>query len=155
MRQLRANLARVAGPGRPSCDALVRQAMRSYARYWLETFRLPRIDPGRRSASAPSIDRRRHPGQGAGQRPRRGPGAAAHAATGTSPAVWLLDHGAPLTTVAERLKPESLYERFVAYRESLGMEVLPLTGGDRAARDVLERAAARPAGWSACSATGT
>jgi KDO2-lipid IV(A) lauroyltransferase len=31
--------------------------------------------------------------------------------------------------VAERLKPESLYDRFVAYRESLGMEVLPHTGG--------------------------
>jgi KDO2-lipid IV(A) lauroyltransferase len=35
----------------------------------------------------------------------------------------------PFTTVAERLKPETLYDRFVAYRESLGMEVLPHTGG--------------------------
>jgi phosphatidylinositol dimannoside acyltransferase len=34
--------------------------------------------------------------------------------------------GAPLTTVAERLKPESLFDRFVEYRKSLGMEVLPL-----------------------------
>ena len=34
-----------------------------------------------------------------------------------------------LTTVVERLKPESLYDKFVAYRESLGMEILPLTGG--------------------------
>jgi KDO2-lipid IV(A) lauroyltransferase len=39
--------------------------------------------------------------------------------------------------VAERLKPESLYERFVAYREGLGMEVLPLTGGERPPSDVL------------------
>jgi lauroyl/myristoyl acyltransferase len=52
--------------------------------------------------------------------------------------VWLLDHGQPLSTVAERLKPESLYERFVAYRESLGMEVLPLTGGERSPSDVLK-----------------
>jgi KDO2-lipid IV(A) lauroyltransferase len=37
--------------------------------------------------------------------------------------------GVPFTTVAERLKPESLYDRFVAYRESLGMEVLPHDGG--------------------------
>ena len=29
----------------------------------------------------------------------------------------------------ERLKPESVYEAFVRFRESLGMEVLPLTGG--------------------------
>lgn len=35
----------------------------------------------------------------------------------------------PFTTVAEQLKPETLYDRFVAYRESLGMEVLPHTGG--------------------------
>jgi KDO2-lipid IV(A) lauroyltransferase len=35
----------------------------------------------------------------------------------------------PFTTVAERLKPESLYDRFVAYRQGLGMEVLPHSGG--------------------------
>jgi KDO2-lipid IV(A) lauroyltransferase len=37
--------------------------------------------------------------------------------------------GIPFTTVAERLKPETLYDRFVAYREGLGMEVLPHSGG--------------------------
>jgi KDO2-lipid IV(A) lauroyltransferase len=42
---------------------------------------------------------------------------------------WIAGTGQPFTTVAERLRPERLYERFVAYRESLGMEVLPLTGG--------------------------
>ena len=30
----------------------------------------------------------------------------------------------PVSTVAERLRPESLYDRFVAYREALGMEVI-------------------------------
>jgi lauroyl/myristoyl acyltransferase len=43
----------------------------------------------------------------------------------------------PFTTVAERLEPESLFERFVAFRESLGMEVLPLTGGERPPYDLL------------------
>src|SRR4029078_360237 len=61
-----------------------------------------------------------------------------HCGNWESAGVWLLDHGYPLSTVAERLKPESLYERFVAYRESLGMEVLPLTGGGRAPSDVLK-----------------
>jgi phosphatidylinositol dimannoside acyltransferase len=37
--------------------------------------------------------------------------------------------GWPLTTVAERLKPESVYERFLAFRQGLGMEIIPLTGG--------------------------
>ena len=37
---------------------------------------------------------------------------------------------ARVTTVAERLRPEELYLRFLAFRESLGMEILPLGGGD-------------------------
>ena len=37
--------------------------------------------------------------------------------------------GAPVVTVAERLRPERLYERFLAYRADLGIEILPLTGG--------------------------
>jgi KDO2-lipid IV(A) lauroyltransferase len=43
---------------------------------------------------------------------------------------WVVARGAgSLTTVAERLRPESVYEAFVRFREGLGMEVLPLTGG--------------------------
>jgi KDO2-lipid IV(A) lauroyltransferase len=33
------------------------------------------------------------------------------------------------TTVVERLRPESLYRRFLAFREGIGFEALPLTGG--------------------------
>jgi lauroyl/myristoyl acyltransferase len=39
--------------------------------------------------------------------------------------------------VAERLKPESLYRRFLDYRESLGFRVVPLTGGERPSTEVL------------------
>jgi phosphatidylinositol dimannoside acyltransferase len=47
-------------------------------------------------------------------------------------AAWIITSGAgSFTTVAERLKPESVYERFVAFRENLGMEVLPASGGGR------------------------
>jgi phosphatidylinositol dimannoside acyltransferase len=46
---------------------------------------------------------------------------------------------ARLTTVVERLKPESLFDRFVDYRRSLGMEVLALTGDDPPFRTLLER----------------
>ena len=48
-----------------------------------------------------------------------------------------------MTTVVERLKPESLYEKFVAYRESLGMEILPLTGGASPSQVLKERLRAR------------
>ncbi len=43
---------------------------------------------------------------------------------------WASATGMPLATVAERLRPERLYDEFVAYRASLGMEILPLTGGE-------------------------
>jgi KDO2-lipid IV(A) lauroyltransferase len=43
---------------------------------------------------------------------------------------WVINRGAgSFTTVVERLRPESVYEAFVRFREGLGMEVLPLTGG--------------------------
>jgi KDO2-lipid IV(A) lauroyltransferase len=43
---------------------------------------------------------------------------------------WIIASGVPrFTTVAERLKPESLARRFFAFREGLGFEVLPATGG--------------------------
>ena len=51
--------------------------------------------------------------------------------------VWLVHHYGTFTTVAERLKPESLYRRFIDYRETLGFEMLPLTGGERPPLEVL------------------
>ena len=50
---------------------------------------------------------------------------------------WASLTGAPVVTVAERLRPERLYDRFLAYREGLGMEILPLTGGDGDLLDML------------------
>ena len=51
--------------------------------------------------------------------------------------VWLAQTHGTFTTVAERLKPESLYRRFIDYRESLGFEVMPLSGGERPPFEVL------------------
>ena len=51
--------------------------------------------------------------------------------------VWLAQNYGTFATVAERLKPESLYDRFIEFREGLGFEVLPLTGGDRPPSEVL------------------
>jgi KDO2-lipid IV(A) lauroyltransferase len=43
---------------------------------------------------------------------------------------WIVLRGAgKVTTVAERLRPESLYDRFLAFRERLGIEVLPHSAG--------------------------
>jgi phosphatidylinositol dimannoside acyltransferase len=43
---------------------------------------------------------------------------------------WVIANGAgSFTTVAERLKPESVYQQFLTFRRRLGFEVLPTTGG--------------------------
>jgi phosphatidylinositol dimannoside acyltransferase len=135
VQRLRSNLARVVGPG-VDLDPLVRRAMRSYARYWRETFRLPNIAPAtvRENTDFRGVDVLDKAIAG-------GRGVVLtlpHSGNWEAAGVWLLDHGAPFSTVVERLKPESLYERFVAFREGLGMEVLPLTGGERPPSDVLK-----------------
>ena len=52
-----------------------------------------------------------------------------HAGNWDLAGAWATLHGLPVTTVAERLKPEDLYQRFLTFRRALGMEILPLTGG--------------------------
>ncbi|SDJ15801.1 KDO2-lipid IV(A) lauroyltransferase [Frankineae bacterium MT45] len=135
--QLRANLARVVGPdtSREELDSLVAAAMRSYARYWLETFRLPKMSRPDVLARATTegtehLDAAIAAGKGVVL-------ALPHSGNWDVAALWLIERGHPFTTVAERLKPESLYDRFVAYRESIGMRVLPLTGGERNPIEVL------------------
>ena len=61
--------------------------------------------------------------------------------------VWLAQTHGTFTTVAERLKPESLYRRFIAYRESLGFEVLPsVRRRTTALRGAVRAAAGQPGG---------
>ena len=131
--RLRSNLVRVAPDRDP--DALTRDALRSYARYWCEVFRLP-VTPRERIVSgmhAVGEDAFR-----AAVADTRGTVLALpHSGNWDHAGAWCGATGVPFTTVAERLKPESLYDRFVEFRESLGMEVLPLTGGPRPPFDVL------------------
>ena len=134
VRRLRANLRRVVPPGE-DLEAVVRAGMRSYARYWRETFRLSRITAdtvraGTEAIRADVLDKALTSGRGTVM-------VLPHSGNWEAAGVWLLARGHAFSTVAERLKPESLYERFLAYREGLGMEVLPLTGGDRSPSDVL------------------
>jgi KDO2-lipid IV(A) lauroyltransferase len=128
--QLRRNLARVVPQaGEEELDDLVRQSLRSYARYWREAFRLPGMDHKaiHESVSATIagmeyVDAALAKGNGAIV-------ALTHSGNWDVAGVYLVQHSGRFTTVVERLKPESLYNRFVAYRESLGFEILPATGG--------------------------
>ena len=136
--RLARNLRHVVGPdvAPDEMDRLVREGLRSYARYWLEAFRLPTL-------SREQILRGFHFERGhlLGEAVEAGTGcviALPHAGNWDFAGAWVLAHGWPITTVAERLKPEGLYRRFVAYRESLGMEIIPTVGGERHPLDILE-----------------
>ena len=135
--RLRSNLARVVTSSGQDVDldVLTRDALRSYARYWCEVFRLPVTPTERVLSGMRTVDEHRF---WAGVRSDRGlilplP----HSGNWDHAGAWCVANGVPFTTVAERLKPESLYDRFVEFRESLGMEVLPLSGGPRPPFDVL------------------
>ncbi|GAA1517754.1 phosphatidylinositol mannoside acyltransferase [Streptomyces albidochromogenes] len=127
--RLESNLARVvpdAGPERLA--ELSRAGMRSYMRYWMESFRLPawskeRVGDGVEVQEVHRLTEALDAGRGVVL-------ALPHLANWDLAGAWVTTAlGVPFTTVAERLKPETLYDRFVAYRESLGMEVLPHEGG--------------------------
>jgi lauroyl/myristoyl acyltransferase len=128
VRRLQRNLARA----RPGFDdaalrRLAREGMRSYLRYWCDTFRLADWD-ARRIGATVRVE---------GDAPVRraladGRGAVmflGHLGNWDHAGAWSTLNLAPVTTVAERLRPEPLYEQFLGFRRRLGMTILPLTGG--------------------------
>ncbi|MBB3666366.1 MULTISPECIES: phosphatidylinositol mannoside acyltransferase [Prauserella salsuginis group] len=127
VRQLRANLRRVVPrAGETELDDLTRRAMHSYARYWHEAFRLPSADPAAVLADVDIsgteyLEAALAEGNGAVV-------ALPHTGNWDVAGLWAVQQIGRLTTVAERLEPESLYRRFVEYRESLGFEVIPADG---------------------------
>jgi lauroyl/myristoyl acyltransferase len=130
--QLRKNLARVIGVAPKDVPgSLMRASLASYARYWREAFRLPTMDlhaVGQELAKTVVGDE--HLGAALAQ----GRGAVLalpHSGNWDMAGVWLAQTRGTFTTVAERLKPESLYRRFIGYRESLGFEVIPLSGSEQ------------------------
>ncbi len=136
VRRLQTNLARA----RPELDGaalrrLSRAGMRSYLRYWCDSFRLPDWSPERLASSVRVV----------GDEPVRaaladGQGVVmflGHLGNWDHAGAWSTQHLAPVTTVAERLRPERLFDRFVRFREQLGMRIIPLTGGSDVFRTLM------------------
>jgi KDO2-lipid IV(A) lauroyltransferase len=127
VQRLRSNLSRTQ-PNMTTLnlDLLVIEAMRSYMRYWCDTFRLPDWSKERiiKTTSVTNehllIDAI-----------AAGTGvivAVPHAGNWDHAGAYFCAKGIRLVTVAERLKPEKLFLKFLAYRQAMGMEVLPLDG---------------------------
>ena len=129
VRRLESNLARVLGPGatEEQIRAVSKQGMRNYMRYYCDTFRLEtwsreRIDATIEVQNQELLRALLASGRGVVL-------ALPHMGNWDHAGAWAAQTANGFSTVAERLKPEKLYERFLRYRESIGMEVLPLTGG--------------------------
>jgi len=142
--QLARNLKRVLGPSATpgELSTVVHAGLHSYARYWMETFRLPVMDLAdvaeRALATTPGleyIDRGMQAGRGVIL-------ALPHSGNWDIAGVSMVRRFGGFTTVMERLRPESLYRRFLAFREGIGFETLPLTGGSNPMSILRDRLAA-------------
>lgn len=128
VRRLRANYARV----RPelddaALDALVRAGMRSYLRYYCDAFRLPDLPPDVLARSVRLVGDehcREVLAEGRSVVVFLG-----HLGNWDLAGAWSTTHLAPVTTVAEKLRPEEVFEEFLEFRTGLGMTILPLEGG--------------------------
>jgi KDO2-lipid IV(A) lauroyltransferase len=105
-------------------EFLVNAGMRSYLRYWCDTFRFPSWSSERLIVTTVCVN----------ENFLRDPIAAERGCIVALPHAGNWDHagayfcatGIPLTTVAEHLKPEKLFRKFLEYRTAIGMEVLDL-----------------------------
>lgn len=134
--QLEANLRRV----HPEASAeeireLSRAGMRSYMRYWCEAFRLPSWSRARIHDTF--ILERKHllddalASGGALMIP-------AHMANWDHAGAWAAIEYGSVSSIAERLKPEKLFNSFLDFRRSLGMDIIG-TGQDDALQQMIRR----------------
>ena len=125
--RLRSNLART----QPNItaldlDLLVYSGMRSALRYWCDTFRFPDWSKERILGTVTFNDESILMDAIAA-----GKGAIVtlpHCGNYDHAAAYFCARGAKIVTVAEHLKPEKLFKKFMQYRSDFGMESLPLDG---------------------------
>jgi KDO2-lipid IV(A) lauroyltransferase len=125
--RLRSNLRR-AKPDITSLDLdlLVFNAMRSYMRYWCDTFRFPDWSPERVRETVTVTNE--HLLVDAVAAKTGVIVSLPHAGNWDHAGAYFCAKGIHLVTVAEHLKPEKLFLKFLSYRQAMGMEVLPLDG---------------------------
>ncbi|QTE28048.1 phosphatidylinositol mannoside acyltransferase [Pengzhenrongella sicca] len=145
VRQLERNLARV----RPGASArelrrLSRAGMRSYLRYYRETFALRSYSPAQIAARARMVGAEPlHAEIAAGRTVLMALG---HTGNWDLAGAYATVHLGPVTTVAERLEPEEVFQDFLALRQSMGITIIALdAGGGQVFRSLLTVARGGPA----------
>ena len=121
--RLRSNYLRVnPALSKDDLETLTKAGMRSYLRYWIDTFRLNKWSKERilKTTTVQNEHLLRDPitsKQGCLV-------VLPHAGNWDHAAAYFCSTGINLSTVAEKLKPEAIFLKFLAYRESIGIEVL-------------------------------
>ena len=136
VRRLEANLAKV----RPDLDAaavrrLSRAGMRSYLRYFGETFTLSGRSRAQIAARVRVVNRDAVQGYLDGG--RQVVLVLGHLGNWDLAGAWATRELAPVTTVAERLEPEEVYQEFLRFREGIGLRIIPLDGGGEVFRKLV------------------
>lgn len=127
MKRLRSNLQRVApSNGSDAMDQLMRAAVSSNMRYWCDTFRSPDWS---KSRILTTVTVTREDLLTVPMRDGRGVVVALpHAGNWDHAGAYFCAMGFPLVSVVERVKPAALFDKFLEYRQNMGMEVLALDG---------------------------
>ena len=127
VQRLRSNLQRTQTQiTKLDLDLLTFRAMRSYMRYWCDTFRFP--DWSRQRVQQTVTVENEHLLMDAIAAKTGVIVSLPHAGNWDHAGAYFCAKGVNLVTVAERLKPEKLFLKFLQYRQDMGMEVLPLDG---------------------------
>ena len=125
VKRLRSNL-QVVMPSANSneLEEIVIKGISSYFRYWCDTFRFPGWSTQRIIDSVNTTN----------ENLLKDPVAAGtgvivalpHSGNWDHAGAYFCAQGIPLVSVAERVKPEKLFQKFLTYRRAIGMEILPL-----------------------------
>ena len=134
-----ANQARVLGlpPDHPIVRTSTAEAFRTYARYWVDSFRLDLLSDEEVIARTEIV----------------GIGHVEDALAGGRGVICALPHlgnwdvggrymgarGWPVVSVAEELRPKALFDLFLAHREAMGMEILGLSEHRQVGRRLARR----------------